>query len=103
MVRTAVRVSAFSEGDVRKRMTMKQIAEQTGFSVESVRRYLSTSGIPIRTARYQIEKRVGEAKAAGFQLEADRRTVRLLGDHGGEGAAAVWADRAVMMSVCGQL
>ena len=40
-----------------KRMTMKQIAEQTGFSVGSVRRYLISAGIPIRTARYQIERR----------------------------------------------
>ena len=39
-----------------KHMTMKPIAVRTGFSVESVRRYLSSAGIPIRTARYQIER-----------------------------------------------
>ena len=37
---------------VQKRLTMKQIAQQTGFSVGSVRRYLISAGIPIRTARY---------------------------------------------------
>jgi predicted DNA-binding transcriptional regulator AlpA len=40
---------------VRKRMRMKQIAEQTGFSVESARRYLSTSGI--RSARLVTRSR----------------------------------------------
>jgi DNA-binding CsgD family transcriptional regulator len=41
----------------KKGMTATQIAEETGFSAESVKYYLSRAGIPIRHTRYHIDPR----------------------------------------------
>jgi hypothetical protein len=75
-------------------MTTGQTADKTGFNRSTVRYYVRKAGSPIlpgwvhRAVPHQGEG-TGQAAEARAEFQADRGQLRLLRDHGGEGAAAL--------------